>query len=146
MVKKDNPQLDEGSLQSIIKGIDFRNKVSYLVIFLFQIEILYKGLAKEMGFKGKDGYYNVVSYVIENSDVSDKQEKIDSMILPSCVRNSLHSSGFHKGFKNQDSKFTVKNIVFKFEHGKQNGYSNWRHLIFYFDNIIDVTSEILDNS
>lgn len=145
-LKQNNPHLEEGSLQSIVKGIDFRNKVSYLVISLFQIENLYKELAKQMGFTGKESYYNVVSYVIENSDVSDKQEKIDSMIVPSLVRNSLHSSGFHKGYKNKDSEYTIKNILFRFKHDKQNGYSNWRHLIFYFDNIIDITSKILEKN
>ena len=99
MLKHDNPHLEEGQLQKIIEGIDFRNKVSYLVISLFQFEILYKELAKNMGFTGKENYYNVISYVINNLDVENKKEKIDSLIIPSTVRNTLHSSGYHKGYK-----------------------------------------------
>lgn len=143
-LKLQNPHLDQSSLQKIIEGIDFRNKVSYLVISLFQFENLYKELAKRMGFNGKESYYNVVSYVIDNSDVENKEEKKHSLIIPSIVRNTLHSSGFYKGYKDQDVEYTIKNILFRFKHDKQNGYSNWRHLIFYFNNIIDITDEILE--
>lgn len=145
-LKLNNPKLDEGLLQKIVENIDLRNKFTYLVLSLFQFEILYKELAKRMGFSGKETYYNVVSYVIDNSDIENKEEKLHSLVVPSIIRNTLHSSGYHKGYRNQDSEYTIKNILFKFEHGKQNGYSNWRYLIFFFNNVIDVTDEILEKN
>ncbi|MCH8085931.1 MAG: hypothetical protein IIC15_05860, partial [Thaumarchaeota archaeon] len=89
-LKENNPKMDEDLLQKVVENIDLRNKFSYLVLSLFQIENLYKELAIKMGFKGKETYYNIVSFVVNNSDVEDKEEKLHSLIVPSIIRNTLH--------------------------------------------------------
>lgn len=143
-LKESNPKLDYDSIKRIIENIDLRNKYAYLVISLFLFEQLFTELAKNMGFTGKKTYWNVVNHIIDNLDLKDQTEKRDSLILPSFVRNALHSGGIHIGYKNQDTEMVVKNITFKFEHGKGIQYNSWREIIFYFNNIIEIIEEILD--
>lgn len=141
-IKKSNPNVDDNFIQKIVENIDIRNRQSYLVISLFQFENLFTELAKKRGFTGQEKYSKVVTHVINNLPLENKIEKLDGLLLPSYVRNTLHSQGVYK--RRPKKEFTVKNILFKFEEGKSHDYTSWRHLIFYFDNIIDIVEAILE--
>jgi len=133
-LKTDNPKLENDLIQKIIENIDLRNKFTYLVVSLFQFENLYTGLAKNMSYTGNKNYASVVKHVISNLDLENKPEKLDSMLLPSTIRNTLHSQGIFRDPKGKNKEFTVKNVSFKFEHEKQHGYVSWREIIFCFNN------------
>jgi len=144
-IKNSNPNVDADFIQRIVENIDIRNRQSYLVTSLFQFEHLFTALAKSRGFTGRETYSKVVTYVINNLPLKDKKEKLDVLILPSIVRNTLHSQGVYKNKKESKKEFTVKNILFKFEDGKPHDYTSWRHLFFYFNNIIEQVEEILES-
>jgi len=116
-----------------------------LVISLFQFENLFTELAKKRGFTGRETYSNVVTHVINNLQLKNKKERLDALLLPSYVRNTLHSHGVYKNKRTPKKEFTVKNIVFKFEDGKAHDLTSWRHLIFYFNSIIETIEEILED-
>ena len=143
VVAKSNPQLSQERMKDLIESIDIRNRMTYLVISLFQFENLFVELAKKLDFHGMETYSNVVNHVIKNLDLKDKTEKLDSLILPSIVRNTLHSAGVYRNLKNKVRELKVKNISFKFEHNKPHSLASWREIIFYLDNVIETTDEIL---
>jgi len=142
IVAQSNPKLSQKSLQDLVTNIDTRNRISYLTISLFQFENLFVQLAKHRGFNKKETYWNVSHYIINNSSLDNKTEKIHTLILPSIVRNTLHSQGIYKNEKNPTLVLTVKNISFKFENNIPHDFSSWREIIFYFNSIIDVIDEI----
>lgn len=144
-IKKSNPKVDENFIQRIVENIDIRNRQSYLVVSLFQFEHLFTRLAKNSGFTGRETYSNVVTHVINKLPLENKKEMIDGLLLPSYVRNTLHSQGVYKSKRNPKKEFIVKNIAFTFDDGKTHDYTSWRHLIFYFNNIIDLVEEILES-
>lgn len=142
IITQSNPKLSEKSLQDLVENIDIRNRISYLTISLFQFENLFVQLAKHQGFNKRETYWNVSHYIINNSTLDNKTEKIHALILPSIVRNTLHSRGIYRNEKNSTLVLTVKNISFKFENNKPHDFSSWREIIFYFNNIIDVIDEL----
>ena len=143
-IKKSNPSVDDNFIQRIVENIDIRNRQSYLVISLFQFENLFTELAKKRGFSGRETYSNVVTHVINNLKLKNKKESLEVLLLPSYVRNTLHSQGVYKNEKIPKKEFSVKKILFKFENGKGHDFTSWRHLIFYFNNIIETIEEILE--
>ncbi|MGI0056854.1 MAG: hypothetical protein ACREAK_05715 [Nitrosarchaeum sp.] len=141
-IKKSNPNVDHDFIQKIVESIDIRNRQSYLVVSLFQFENLFTELAKKRGFTGNETYSKVVTHLVNNLPLKKKNEILYGLLLPSYVRNTLHSQGVYK--KKPKKEFKVKNILFTFEEGKSHDYTSWRHLIFYFDNMIDIVDEILE--
>lgn len=142
IVAKNNPELPEKSLQDLVGNIDIRNRMSYLIISLFQFENLFVQLAKHQGFNERETYWNVSHYIIKNSTLDKKTEKIHALILPSIVRNTLHSQGIYRNERYPTLVLTVKNISFKFENNKPHEFSSWREIIFYFNNIVDIVDEL----
>ena len=142
IVRGSNPEISEESLEDLVTNIDVRNRISYITISLFQFEILFVKLAKHLGFNKKETYWNVSHYIINKSSLENKTEKIHALVLPSIVRNTLHSGGIYRNEMNDSLELTVKNITFKFENNKPHDYSSWREIIFYFHNVVDVIDEL----
>ena len=143
ILKQNNPTMNNSMLLAVIENIDVRNRIAYLTISLFQFENLFVSLSKELGFTGNETYFNSVNYLIDNMNLQNKTEKKDTLILPSILRNTLHSSGIYKN--RNDKNLKVKNISFKFVNGQIHTYTSWRMIIFCFNNIIEIIEEILDN-
>ncbi len=143
ILKQNNPTMNNSMLLAVIENIDIRNRIAYLTISLFQFENLFVSLSKELGFTGNETYFNSVNYLIDNMNLQNKTEKKDTLILPSILRNTLHSSGIYKN--RNDKNLKVKNISFKFVNGQIHTYTSWRMIIFCFNNIIEIIEEILDN-
>lgn len=143
ILKKNNPQMKDSSIQAVVENIDVRNRIAYLTISLFQFENLFVSIAKELGFTENETYHNSTKFVINNLPIKNKTEKIDSLVLPSVLRNTLHSSGIYKNKK--DKILKVNNISFKFINNQTHSYTNWRTIIFCFNNVIEIIEEVLNN-
>jgi len=144
LIKQNNPTFSFNRMRDLVESIDIRNRMSYVVISLFQFENLFVELAKKLGFQDRETYSNVVHHVINNSNLENKPEKIDALILPSIVRNTLHSGGVYRNTKRAELELIVKKISFKFKNNEKHDRSSWREIIFYFDNVIEIIDEIFE--
>ena len=139
----ENPHLDQSKLEMIVSIIEVYNRSSYLTMSLFQFEDFFAEGAKKLGFQKKPTYGNCVTYLINNSKLNDKKNKKNMLILPSLMRNCAHSS-FH--YHGEDKKIIVKNIPFYFKNNIEPDCLQWRHIIFSFNNVLEVIEELIDDN
>ena len=60
------------------------------------------------------------------------------------IRNSLHSNGFHYGYRGSSFQAQVDGLMFQFDHGKQVECAGWWHIIHALNAVAAIIEEILN--
>lgn len=127
-------------ISEVITGIDIFDKSSYLTMVLFRFEDYFAHEAKELGYTGIQKYWKITEYLVDNSQLSEKEEKFDMLIFPSVIRNMLHKSGVYHG---KSQTFNIKKISFEFQNNTEPELLSWRYIIFSLLNILEIVEELL---
>jgi len=151
MMKKNSPvpqylkslqPVSDDSIKRLVFNFDLMNRSSYLTMFLFQVEVFFRGVNSILKNKCTNcGYRELTKHVLKELKIpNDNNEKLDILNIPALVRNCLHAHGIHN--KN-DEHGKIDGILFKFEKGKRPGYIGWEHVCFFCDKLLEVIGEVL---
>lgn len=119
---------------------DTLNRANYLTHGMFEVENFLKSLKDGLGIQSTEGYYKFTEKLLAHLSITDtKKHKI--LNLPAQVRNSLHNNGY----STRDFEIELRRNTYKIEQGKQINFSGWDHMYIFFDELLDVLVEIIDN-
>lgn len=135
--------LRKGDLITALEADLIFTKLSFVSIFQFQIENLFKIILSSLNQnKPPQGYYKIVEKVVTTLDLKDSEKKLETINFLAYMRNCLHSNGIHT---NPSKTFEIEGHKFKFIQGKQYEGGDWAEIVFAVDCSMDIIEEILDN-
>jgi hypothetical protein len=138
--------LVKGTTQAAANDIDNVTRASVVTLFQFKIETLFKNLLINLGMiEPPQGYYNIKHELFKRITLKDKERKEQSLEVLALIRNSLHSNGYHFGYKASCSRIELSGEIFMFEHTKQVNCAGWKHITCAINWTLTVIEEILDS-
>lgn len=137
-------RLYSGDLQTPLQADMNFTRLSFIILFQFQIETLLRIILQHI--TGKDSpwnYSDVVERILTTLKINDKEKKIDILNILAYARNAFHSNGVHII---KDEEFHVDNLTFKFVKGQtiENSFS-WAEIHYVANAVITIVEEILDS-
>ncbi|MHB8602486.1 MAG: hypothetical protein ACYC6W_06390 [Nitrosotalea sp.] len=131
--------LDEGDLEGFMRQEIFFVRLSFVAIFQFQIETLFKILiAKLENKQPPEKYYQIIKRLLKLLKL-ESQEKEDILNLLAYVRNSFHSNGVHT---RKSKTFTINGQKFEFVEGQPLSRGDYGDLYFILNEVIKIIDEI----
>lgn len=127
--------------------LDESARIYLLMMFQFKLETLWKNLLRELGKSNlRQGYHNMVRDLFGKVPVADLDgSKIDSLLVPALIRNSLHSDGYHYGYRGTSHHIELDGVEYKFYERAQVQCAGWYHIIHALNCATTVLEEILDS-
>jgi hypothetical protein len=121
---------------------DTVNRASYCTKAMFDVEYFLASIrssAKSASTFNKH-YFNFTKDLLLYIDINDEHtHKV--LNAPAQLRNSLHNNGY----ADHDFEVTLRGITYKFSKGKQVGSSGWSTIYVFFDELVNVLVEIIEN-
>lgn len=141
-IKQYNPSITKEQIEDFLYNYDNMNRRSFLVNFLFQIEVFLKELNKLLPNPTNDqGYKFLVKYVVKELKLNNPDnETYRILYFPAMVRNAMHMNAIHT---KTDDNGKIDGILFRFKKNELIHYSSWYHTYFFCDKIIGIIDEIL---
>lgn len=134
-----------GELRLVRVILDETARIYLVMLFQFKLETLWRNLLRELGVTDlRQGYYNMLSKLFANVPVADSDgSKFNALQVPALIRNSLHSNGYHYGYKGTSYHIEVDGLMYNFEEGAQVQCAGWYHIINALNRATSVVEEIL---
>jgi hypothetical protein len=127
---------------------DTTNRASYCTKAMFDTECLLASMVGCLGSDPKAKYYELTEHLLLCLDIKDKtfgnlrdHHYYKVLNAPAQIRNSLHNNGYG-GY---DFKVTLRGRSYKFTKGQQVTFTGWDNLYIFFDELLDVLVEIINN-
>jgi hypothetical protein len=128
---------------------DTINRSSYCTKAMFDTEYFLASIADRLGLdSNKTKYYKLTEQLLlrlkikgmERDNIKDhKYYKV--LNAPAQVRNSLHNNGY-AGF---NFEITLRGRTYNFIKDQQVKFTGWDNLYIFFDELLDVLIEIINN-
>jgi hypothetical protein len=114
----------------------------YCTKAMFDVEYFLFSLGKSLDLdRDKEGYYKYTRYFLLHIGIKD-DNKFQILNAPAKIRNCLHNNGY---YANDDFEITLRGRSYKFVKGKQVEFTGWDNLYIFFDELLKVLTEIVDN-
>jgi len=125
-----------------LSQFDTLNRANYITHAMFEIENFLKSLMNGLGIAPArhDGYYKFTKQLLTHLNVTDVQ-KHRILNLPAQVRNSLHNNGY----PTDDFEITLSGNLYRITTGERIDFAGWNHMYIFFDELLDVLVEIIEN-
>ena len=126
--------------------LDETARIYLVMLFQFKLETLWKNLLRELGITNpRPGYYNLLDDLFRKVPVPDpNRSKFDTLQVPALIRNSLHSNGFHYGYRGASHHIEVEGLMFDFDHETQVQCAGWWHITHALNGVLSVIDGILN--
>ena len=137
--------LADGTTQTAGNALDQWTRASLTALYQFKVETLWKNLLRALGMANPpDGHYRILQELFPRVSVPDQAMKSNILQVTAHIRNSLHSNGFHYGYRNSSSHITVDGFEFCFDHGTRVECAGWWHIVKAINGSANVIEEVLD--
>ena len=133
---------DSSSIGPQVRNMAKFTRLSWCVMFQFQLENLLRNILKELGEYVPSGYYQVAEKIIERLSLPNEKHTIRRLNIIAYIRNSLHNNGIHKAFNQKDTVIQVDKIQFSFRHLKTVKCANWDHISHAWNGLLPVIRRI----
>ena len=105
----------------------------------FQVERMMIDLLRALGHPSGAFEPNARA-LLQHAAVPSPLRKATWMYLPSLIRNTLHSGGFHD---RRNRRITIGNTTYTFERGRRFEQAGWHHIVHALSAEFDVIEELL---
>lgn len=131
-------------LKSCLGDLNKNAKVSFITMTQFALEhCIERVLDAIPGEKAQGTFSRSSLRLLEVTQVADHQRKLDMLMVPAWIRNTLHSAGVHS----RTSRIVViDGESYRFEKGKRISCASWSHLMHCLLNVLDIYEEMLCSS
>lgn len=137
-------EVTEKSVKLARESLQKTTKLSLILLSQFQIENFLHRVANAIGctLKG-NGFYNKISNLITflGLDIN----LVDELNVPALIRNSLHSNGIHRAYKNKDFEINLDGVDYEFIHAKKVSCASMPHIAHALENSVRILDQILDH-
>jgi len=132
------------------KRLEWFTKVSFITLFQFQMENLFRNILKGLNCSTKGGFWKITDRLLNELAISDRDSKHDILYTPALIRNSLHNGGIHYNFRGnsayKNNKNSINNRKYEFIDGKKISCAHWEGVTDTLNASIDVVEEILSTN
>lgn len=138
------------SKKQMVDTFEVMQRAAFLSIFMFQVEVFLKNIAKAInidlktsGKKPKSkGFRAITREIIFKLFSENQEERIHFLNMPAMIRNCLHSSGYHNeaGFK-----ILIDGKVYEFVRSEKIEFASWVHIYIFLNKLVDVLEEIVNS-
>lgn len=131
------PNCSNEEIQELLFNFEKIPRKVYLLDCMFQFESFLNKINKTLPNPyNSTGYEGLANHVIRELGLSKVDNEISKIFcFPAFVRNTMHSDGIHTHKKEPTGK--IKGINFEFKKDTFPYYASWRHIYFFFDNILE---------
>jgi uncharacterized protein (DUF2267 family) len=134
---------DVGNFHSVMMNENDLRRISFLTMFQFQLETLFKILLSSLDVKPDVEFSKVVNQVIKKLSLPQSDQKRNILNSVAYIRNCLHSNGVHN---RPSMNIGVNGYIFRFEKGMSFNQAKWAHIHFLIDSIFSILEEILNHT
>lgn len=129
-------------LKSCLTDLNKNSKTSFLTMVQFSLE---NCIVQVIGAIGEGRPCNKFSkdakLIIELCSIADpEQKKLDLLMVPAWLRNTLHANGIHSG---RSKTVIIYGAEYVFEKDKRINCGSWSHIFHTVLNSLNVYEEIL---
>ena len=135
---------DFGSLKSLLTDLNKNSKASFLTMVQVALENCVVQVIEAIGGKKPSGKFSTDAKAIINlCGLTDPRQKLELLMLPAWLRNTLHANGIHK---RPSKTLIVDGEAFVFEQDKRLQCGSWSHIAYAVMNSLYVYEELLTSS
>lgn len=133
---------DSSSIGPQVRNMAKFTRLSWCVMFQFQLENLLGNILKELGETVPSRYYKVAEKITYRLRLPNKKHTIRRLSVIAYIRNSLHANGIHKAFNKEDTVIQVDKVQFSFNHLKTVKCATWDHIAHAWTGLLPVIRKI----
>lgn len=128
-------------LQSCLNDLNPNSKTSFVTMCQFALENCIERVLDALPGEHSQGTFKKSAQrLIEITDIAEPERKLDIVLVPAWIRNTLHAGGVHS----RDNKtIVIDGEPYAFEKGKRFSCASWSHIMHALLNALDVYEEIL---
>ena len=128
-------------LQSLLHDLNSNSKTSFLTMVQFALENCIVQVIEAIGAKRPSGKFSRdAESIIQLCDIADPERKLELLMLPALLRNTLHANGIHRW---PSKTVIVDGEEYVFEKDKRINCGSWSHIFHAVLNSLSVYEEIL---
>jgi hypothetical protein len=128
------------ALKSVLTDFNNNSKASFITMVQFAIENCIAQVIEAMGSKQPTGKFSRnIKLLLQLCSIPDLQRKLDLLLVPAMLRNTLHSNGIHKW---PSKTVTVDGEDFVFEKDSRVSCGSWSHIFHAVKNSLSIYEEI----
>jgi len=128
-------------LQSLLHDLNSNSKTSFLTMVQFALENCIVQVIEVIGAKRPSGKFSRdAESIIQLCDIADPERKLELLMLPALLRNTLHANGIHRW---PSKTVIVDGEEYVFEKDKRINCGSWSHIFHAVLNSLSVYEEIL---
>lgn len=133
--------------KSQIRNFSNIHRLSFATLGNFFLENMLRDLVVDFGEKPPKKFHELCRQAVHLAQLPDPKEHIDGLRVISLLRNTLHSRGIHIGYEGKNERFTVKGVVYQFNHGDiVRGHASWDYICHGFASALTTVSKIVEKA
>ncbi|MBM4033668.1 MAG: hypothetical protein FJ291_18060 [Planctomycetes bacterium] len=131
-------------LKSMLGDLNKNAKLSFLTMVQFALENCVNQVLDAMtGKRAIRPFSRAVRLLAERAGIQPFQAKLDALLVPAWMRNSLHANGIHR----HDTRiFVVEGEPYAFVEGKRVQCASWSHVLHAVVCSLSVYEEMLTSN
>ena len=127
-------------LRTILEDFNANSKIGFITSVQFVLENCIVRIIEAIpGVDPKFSFSQNADIIIEQSEIPQAAHKLDLMLLPAWIRNTLHANGIHN---RSNRTFVVDGESYIFEKGQRIACGKWSHLFHAIFHSLAIYEEI----
>ncbi len=133
---------DPASIGPQIRNSNKFLKLSWCILFQFQLENLFQNILKSSKINFKDGFWNISEDILKNLGISNRKYLHKKLQVLAYIRNSLHNNGTYINKQGKSQIIQVDKIRYRFNHNKVIRCANWDYIAHVWLNLLPILEQI----
>jgi hypothetical protein len=129
----------EKDLQSILSDFNSNSKASFITMVQFVLENCIMQVIESTGEKPAGKFYKDAKHILHLCKIEQLECKLEIIILPAYIRNTLHANGVHKW---PSKTIILDGEEYKFEKDKRVNCGSWSHMFHAVFHSLGIYEEI----
>lgn len=130
--------------QDVSEIVDKTTRLGLVVLYQFQVECLFRALARELDPKASaKSYYSLAKALVEATALP--RHDFEILYVPAHLRNCLHAGGIHHGYQGASHSVTIDGFAYHFLHGQLVTCAGWGHVLHALGAAVGALERVLDS-
>lgn len=128
-------------LKSCLGDLNKNTKLSFITMTQFALENCVERVLDALPGEQSQGYFSkAAERIIEIAELANRPRKLEVLMVPAWIRNSLHAGGVHT---RATKSVTIDGASYVFEKGRRVSCATWSHLVHCVQHALGVYEEVL---
>jgi len=125
-------------------SLEHSSKLALILIGQFQIENCIENVNNALGLStGSSGFFKKAKTILDHVGMGN--DKIQVLNTGALIRNSLHSNGIHRGFRNSDFHSIIEGVNYDFIHDIKVTCASLPHIAHLLESSVNILNDIINS-